>query len=88
MAVDEIRVVPNADKSIYYVVRVAGDESTTEEARDEFMQNIVDAPMDGPPPEFQYVGSGDKQQVFYDWYEQVEKEYDVERIQPEWFQQQ
>ena len=85
MPVGDVRVVPNASKTVYYLVRLAGDQTDEELARDEFMQSIVDAPGDGPPFELQYVGQDDKLRMFTDWYEDIEEDYDVHRIDPAFF---
>ena len=88
MPVDTIRVLPNADKSIYYVVRLAGDSTPTKEARDDFMLDIVESQRDGLPGLLLYAAGNDQQEVVFEWYEGIEKEYDVKRIKPEYFLQQ
>ena len=85
MPVGTIRVLPTADKSIFYVVRVASDNDADGEARDDFMQDIVDSEREGLPDLIMYAAGNDRQEVVFDWYENLEEEYEVKRIKPEYF---
>ena len=78
-------VVENAAKSVYYVVRVASEGDVGDE-RKNFMQSIVDNPLDGPPPELRYIGYNDQLAVFQDWSEQIDKEFGVEWVDKEYLE--
>ncbi len=87
MPVGDIRVVPDSGKATYYIVRLASVESTPQEARDQFMQSVVDNQGgDGPPFDLLFVGRSDKLRLFGNWYEELEEEYEVQQIDPEFFQ--
>ncbi len=85
MPVGDVEVAENRAKSIYYVVRVAGDEGE-EATRRNFMQSIVDSQVDGPPPELRYVGQNDQFELFQDWSEQLDKEFGLKWVDKEYLQ--
>ena len=85
LPVGGVDVAENTAKSVYYVVRLAG-EGSVDDQRKNFMQAIVDSPIDGPPPELRYIGYGDQVAVFQDWSEQVDKEFGVEWVDKEYLE--
>lgn len=95
MPVGGVEVLPNASKSIYYVVHVVSDVMDEEESRQKFIQDIVDNPLgEGPPLEGFMVSGRDLStrnpidvQPYFDWYRQLEEEYDVKRVDEEYFRQ-
>jgi len=88
MPVGSVRVVPNADKSTYFVVRVAG-ETTGGNPREEFLKTIADnlkRSANAPLGELPFVGLPDRQRLYGNWYRSIEEEYEVRRLDPEFFQ--
>jgi hypothetical protein len=93
MPIGGVEVLSNGSKSTFYVVRVVADATEEEESRKSFIQSIVDNPLgEGPPLEGFMVSGRDLRsrnpidlQPYFDWYEQVENEYDVKRVDEEFF---
>ncbi len=93
MPIGGVEVLPNASKSIYYVVHVVNDVMDEQESRQKFIQDIVDNPLgEGPALEGFIVSGRDLRsrnpidlQPYFDWYEQLEKQYDVKRVDEDFF---
>lgn len=78
----EIGVAPNADKSIYYVVKVVNRSTSSEAGRNVLLADLLRAPLfEDQAPYPRLLGSL-QQQLGQAWYQRLTEKYNVQQNRP------